>query len=46
MEYAEGGDLFNKIKEQKNKNKIFEEKEIIEWFIEICEGVKYIFNKK
>ena len=46
MEYAEGGDLFNKIKEQKNKNKIFEEKEIIEWFIEICEGVKYIHENK
>ena len=46
MEYGEGGDLFNKINEQKKKNKCFEEKEIIEWFIEICEGVKYIFNKK
>ena len=46
MEYGEGGDLFNKINEQKNKNKYFEEKEIIEWFIEICEGVKYIHENK
>ena len=46
MEYAEGGDLFNKIKEQKNKKKYFEEKEIIEWFIEICEGIKYIHENK
>ena len=46
MEYAEGGDLFNKIKEQKNKKKYFEEKEIIEWFIEICEGIKYIHKNK
>ena len=46
MEYAERGDLFSKIKEQKNKKKYFEEKEIIEWFIEICEGVKYIHENK
>ena len=46
MEYGEGGDLFNKINEQKNKNKYFEEKEIIEWFIEICEGIKYIHKNK
>ena len=46
MEYGEGGDLFNKINEQKNKNKYFEEKEIIEWFIEICEGIKYIHENK
>ena len=46
MEYAEGGDLSNKIKEQINKNQYFEEKEIIEWFIEICEGVKYIHENK
>jgi NIMA (never in mitosis gene a)-related kinase len=46
MEYEEGGDLSNKINEQKNKKKYFEEKEIIEWFIEICEGVKYIHENK
>ena len=46
MEYAEGGDLSNKIKEQKNKKTYFKEKEIIEWFIEICEGVKYIHKNK
>ena len=46
MEYGEGGDLFNKINEQKKKNKCFEEKEIIEWFIEICEGIKYIHQNK
>ena len=31
---------------KKNKNKYFEEKEIIEWFLEICEGVKYIHENK
>jgi len=42
MEYAEGGNLKEKIEE----NKAFEENKIIDWFIEICEGIKYIHNKK
>jgi len=46
IEYAEGGNLFNKIENHKNKNKYFKEEEIIDWFIEICEGVKYIQSKK
>ena len=45
IEYAEGGDLFNKIENQKNKNEYFKEEEIIDWFIEICEGIKYIHSK-
>jgi NIMA (never in mitosis gene a)-related kinase len=45
MEYVEGGDLLNKIQEQKNKNIPFEEKIIINWFIEICEGLEYIHGK-
>jgi NIMA (never in mitosis gene a)-related kinase len=44
IEYIEGGDLFNKIENQKNKNKYFKEEEIIDWFIEICEGIKYIHS--
>ena len=44
IEYAEGGDLFNKIENQKNKNEYFKEEEIIDWFIEICEGIKYIHS--
>ncbi len=43
IEYAEGGDLFQKIENQKNK--YFKEEEIIDWFIEICEGIKYIHSK-
>ena len=38
MEYPEGNNLLNKIKE----NTKFEEKKIINWFIEICEGINYI----
>ena len=43
IEYAEGGDLKKKIENQKNK--YFKEEEIIDWFIEICEGIKYIHSK-
>ena len=46
MEYGEGGDLSQKISEQKKKNEPFTEKQIIDWFIQICEGVKYIHEKK
>ena len=42
IEYAEGGDLFQKIENQNNK--YFKEEEIIDWFIEICEGIKYIHS--
>ncbi len=42
MEYAEGGNLKEKIEEKK----VIEENKIIDWFIEICEGIKYIHNKK
>ena len=35
MEYSEGGNLKEKIEEKK----VFEENKIIDWFIEICEGV-------
>ena len=43
IKYEEGGDLFKKIENQKNK--YFKEEEIIDWFIEICEGIKYIHSK-
>ena len=41
-EYAEGGNLNNKIKEQKNKNEYFKEIIIIDYLIEICEGLIFI----
>ena len=46
MEYAEGGDLSKKIQKHKNKNEPFKENQIIDWFIEICEGIKYIFENQ
>ena len=41
MEYAEGGDLNNKIKEQQEKKEPFKEDQIITWFLELCTVIKY-----
>ena len=45
MEFAEGGDLFKRIKEQQKKNQPFNEKIIITWFLELCNAVKYDHDK-
>ena len=46
MEYANGGDLFSKIREQQLKNKLFSETQILDWLTQICLGLKYIHNNK
>ena len=45
MENAEGGDLDNKIKQQRKKG-YFSEERIITWFLEICQAIKYIHDKQ
>ncbi|KAH0621932.1 hypothetical protein JD844_023683 [Phrynosoma platyrhinos] len=44
MEYCDGGDLMQKIKLQKGK--LFPEDTILDWFTQICLGVKYIHDKR
>ena len=46
MEYAEGGDLSQRIKEAKQKNEHFDEDQILKWFIQILLGVKHIHQRK
>jgi len=41
MEYVEGGDLNNRIKEQRGKREPFKEEQIITWFLELCSVIKY-----
>jgi len=41
MEFAEGGDLNERIKEQKEKRHPFKEEIIITWFLELCNAVQY-----
>ena len=45
-EYADGGDLSEKIKERKNKNENFTEKEILDYLTQICLAIKHIHDKK
>jgi NIMA (never in mitosis gene a)-related kinase len=45
MEFADGGDLYQKIVEQKKKKKLFSEAEIWETFIQIVKGLNSLHNK-
>ena len=45
-EYADGGDLSEKIKERKNKNNYFTESEILDYFSQICMAIRHIHEKK
>jgi len=42
MDYAEGGDLANRISRQRNKNELFAEGQLIRWFTQILLGLKYL----
>jgi NIMA (never in mitosis gene a)-related kinase len=44
MDYADGGDLQNRMKEQKGK--YFPETQILDWFTQICLSLKHIHDKK
>ncbi|KAJ7341509.1 hypothetical protein JRQ81_005694 [Phrynocephalus forsythii] len=44
MEYCDDGDLMGKIVEQRGK--FFPEEKILNWFAQICLGVKYIHDKR
>jgi serine/threonine protein kinase len=44
MEFAEGGDLSNKIKQ--SKGKFFSEEQVLDWFIQTCLAVAYCHKKR
>ena len=44
MEYADGGDLANKIKEHKEKNEYFNEEDIWKIFIQLAKGLKSLHD--
>ena len=44
MDYADGGDLSMKIKEQNGK--FFPENKILDWFTQICLAIKHIHDRK
>uniref|UniRef100_W5MWI5 non-specific serine/threonine protein kinase n=1 Tax=Lepisosteus oculatus TaxID=7918 RepID=W5MWI5_LEPOC len=44
MEYCNGGDLMRRINMQRGK--LFAEEQILEWFVQICLGLKHIHDRK
>ncbi|MEQ2244143.1 Serine/threonine-protein kinase Nek5 [Ilyodon furcidens] len=44
MEFCDGGDLLRKIKMQRGIP--FSEEQIVDWFIQICLGLKHIHDRK
>lgn len=44
MEYADGGDLFKAIKNQKGI--LFHEQQILDWFVQICLALKHVHDRK
>ena len=46
MEYCEEGDLSFHIKKRKEQNKFFPERIIVNWFLQICLGLRAIHEKK
>ncbi|KAM6293544.1 serine/threonine-protein kinase Nek3 isoform 2-T2 [Porphyrio hochstetteri] len=44
MEYCDDGDLMQKIKHQRGK--LFPEDTILQWFVQMCLGVKHIHDKR
>ena len=44
MEYADGGDLSERIKKQYSR--AFSEDQIIDWLTQICLGIKHIHDRK
>ncbi|XP_050958142.1 serine/threonine-protein kinase 3 [Labeo rohita] len=45
MEYCEGGDL-SKVMETRKEERFFEEKEILDWLVQICLALQYLHEKK
>ncbi|XP_046328110.2 serine/threonine-protein kinase Nek5-like [Haliotis rufescens] len=46
QDYCDGGTIEDKIREATKEKKYFEEKQIMEWFLQIVMGVQYFHSKK
>ena len=46
MEYADGGDLYERINKHKNNRTFFDEAEIWETFIQIVKGLQHLHELK
>lgn len=46
MDYCDGGDLYRKIIERKRIGVPFDERQLVQWFVQICLALKYIHERK
>ena len=46
MDYADGGDMYGKIANQKKIGKGFSESSILDWFVQICLAIKHMHDRK
>ena len=46
MEYAEGDDMFKRIKNQIKNKTFFSENQILDWLTQICLGIKFLHDRK
>eukprot|EP00292_Cryptomonas_paramecium_P009045 CAMPEP_0113712618 /NCGR_PEP_ID=MMETSP0038_2-20120614/31495_1 /TAXON_ID=2898 /ORGANISM="Cryptomonas paramecium" /LENGTH=249 /DNA_ID=CAMNT_0000639171 /DNA_START=32 /DNA_END=778 /DNA_ORIENTATION=+ /assembly_acc=CAM_ASM_000170 len=46
MAFADGGDLTGRIKVQQGLRKGFSEDQILDWFVQICLGMKHVHDRK
>lgn len=46
MEYANGGDLYNKINQKKKTGKLWTEDQVLDIFVQICLGVSHVHKHK
>uniref|UniRef100_H2ZPD2 non-specific serine/threonine protein kinase n=1 Tax=Ciona savignyi TaxID=51511 RepID=H2ZPD2_CIOSA len=45
MGFAEGGDLYTQLREQREKNEFLSEVQVVRWFIQICMALQYLHQK-
>jgi NIMA (never in mitosis gene a)-related kinase len=45
MEYAEGGDLSQRIREAKQSGRPFSEEMVLSWFVQVCLAVRHLHDR-
>ena len=43
--FAEGGDLYKRLREQRERNEHLSEVQVVRWFIQICMALQYLHQQ-
>ncbi len=46
MDYCDGGDMYTKINQQKQKIELFSEEQILDWFVQLALAIKHVHDRK